>query len=69
MQDVDAINPTSGKALCIEGIHDNVQSPKKQRRATKLSKAFFDFLLWQVISQRVEMVHRIIGKQLKASMK
>jgi hypothetical protein len=43
MQDVDAINPTSGKALCIEGIHDNVQSPKKQRRATKLSKAFFEF--------------------------
>jgi hypothetical protein len=55
MQDVDAINPIMGKALCVDGIYDNVQSrdhvfpvqllmAKETKESYQACRGFFEFM-------------------------
>ncbi len=54
MQDIDAVNPITGKALCVDGIYDNVQShdhvfpvqlliAKETKESYEAFRGFFNF--------------------------
>jgi hypothetical protein len=54
MQDIDAINPITGKALCVDGIYNNVQSrdhvfpvqlliAKETKESYEAFRGFFNF--------------------------